>query len=182
MTAPAISGAANPLARGAERVARGLGGLCIGLAMLCLVLLSLMFLAAIGLRLSGVAAPGIDDIASILLAALFAFAMAGAEGRGEHLTVDILVRRLGGKASRVWTQGVRAATLGCVAYLASGLWSMLVSVIATDQMMLGALPIPRAVPVGLIFAGVACFALTLAARLLAGARAPVPAQEPGHVA
>ncbi len=174
---------AAPVARAAERVARLTGTLSIGVAMLGLAALSALFGAAIVMRLAGVAAPGVDDIASILLAAVFAFAMAGAEGRGEHLVVDILVRRLRGRASRLWGGGVRAVTLGCVVYLASGLWSMWVSVMATNQMMLGALAIPRALPVGLILAGVAAFALVLAARLvesLAG-RPPEP-QEPGHVA
>jgi TRAP-type C4-dicarboxylate transport system permease small subunit len=143
------------------RLALWVGVMSTWIAMACLAAICVLFAASIVLRQIGVAIPAMDDISSILLAALFSFGMSAALMKSEHIAVTILVDLLRPRARVVADMLLRYATAIIVLTLAWGLSSKFLSAIASGQKMLGAMPIPRWLPIGVVLFGCILFAICL---------------------
>jgi TRAP-type C4-dicarboxylate transport system permease small subunit len=136
------------------------------IAMLGMALLVLLFAASIGARMVGLSAPGVDDLSAIVLAAVFAFGMAAAVGAEQHLAITLLTNRLPPALRTPLQRLTEAATVAIVGALFVGLWHLASTAYSSNQKMLGALPIPRYVPMGLLLIGVGLFVLALTFQFL----------------
>lgn len=143
------------------RLALWVGVLSTWIAMACLAAICLIFATSIILRQVGIAIPAMDDISSILLAGLFSFGLPAALLKSEHIAVTILVDTLRPRARAIADAFLRYATALIVLTLAWGLSSKFLSAVSSGQKMLGALPIPRWLPIGIILLGCVFFAICL---------------------
>lgn len=143
------------------RLALWVGVISTWIAMASLAAICILFAASIVLRQIGVAIPAMDDISSILLAALFSFGMSAALMKSEHIAVTILVDILRPRSRAVADLFLRYTTALIVLTLAWGLLNKFISAVDSGQKMLGALPIPRWLPIGVILLGCILFATCL---------------------
>ncbi len=144
----------------------GLARLSLALACLSLAALVVLFLAVIGLRLIGHSIPSADDIAGILLGGTLALGFASIVPKDQHIALDYLVNRLGGPGASALRVMAYAVSIGIVGYLLFGFVRMWHSAYITGFTMLGTLPIPRALPMGIVLAGIAMLELALVLRFL----------------
>lgn len=131
------------------------------LAMLGMALLVVLISASIVTRFFAVSIPAVDDIASIILAGVFSFGLAAAVGANQHLSITILVDRLAEGPRWYLMRATEAVTIAVSAYLLIGIYHLFGSALRSGQKMLGALPIPRYLPMGFVVAGVGLFVLAL---------------------
>lgn len=149
-----------------DRALRGVGALSSFLAVISLTLLVILFGAIIVLRLFGIIVPSADEFASIALAGTFVLGLAYAVARDEHieirLAVDLMPRRI------QTLLGFLAIVLSMfmVLVLCWGVGRLWWEAFQRGTSMLGTLPIPRAVPLGVVLAGLILFEVALLLKLL----------------
>ena len=146
----------------AERILRVVARVATVLSMLGLALLVILFTASIVGRMFGLHIPAVDDMGSIMLAAVFAFGLAAAVGSGEHLSITLLVERLPEKPRWLLFRATEAISIAVTTYLFLGVYHLFAAALRSNQKMLGALPIPRYVPMSFVVAGVGLFVIALA--------------------
>lgn len=149
-----MSGFADTAVRWISRVAAII-------AMIGMALLVILFVASIVTRFIGITIPAVDDIGSVLLAAVFAFGLAAAVGANEHLSITLLVDRLPEGPRWYLLRFTELATIAVTSYLFVGIYHLFTAAVRSNQKMLGALPIPRYVPMSLVVIGVGLFVLAL---------------------
>lgn len=132
------------------------------LAMVGMALMVLLIAASILLRMIDIHIPAVDDLASILLAAVFSFGLAAAVGANEHLSINLLVDRIPEKPRWWLTRATEAISVAVSVYLLVGIYHLFSAAFQSNQKMLGALPIPRYLPMSIVLVGIALFALALA--------------------
>lgn len=145
----------------ADNIVRFVGRIATFLAMVALALLVLLLTASILSRMIGMSIPAVDDIASIMLAAVFAFGLAAAVGANEHLSIDLMVDALPARPRWFLMRFTEAVSIAVSIYLLLGVYHLFAAAVRSNQQMLGALPIPRYLPMGLVVTGVALFAIAL---------------------
>jgi TRAP-type C4-dicarboxylate transport system permease small subunit len=143
-----------------------LARLSLVLACLSLAALVILFVGVIGLRLVGHTIPSADDIAGILLGGTLALGFASVVPKDQHIALDYLVDRIGGMPAAALRVLGYAVSIGIIGYLLIGFARMWYSAYVSGFAMLGALPIPRALPMGIVLAGIAMLELALVLRFL----------------
>lgn len=146
----------------ADSIVRFVSRVATYLAMISMASLVILITASIVSRFFGISIPAVDDIASIMLAAVFSFGLAAAVGANEHLSINLLVEKLPPRAQWYLVRATEAITILVSLYLLSGIYRLFAAALRSNQKMLGALPIPRYVPMSIVVAGVALFAIALA--------------------
>lgn len=150
------------------------------LAMTGLALLVILFTASIVTRLFGVPIPAVDDLGSILIAAVFSFGLAAAVAGNEHLSITLLVDTLPEKPRWLLLRVTEAISIAVTSYLFLGIFRLFSAAVRSNQKMLGALPIPRYVPMSLLVAGVGLFVIALACVFLRNLMTRQPVAQPEH--
>ncbi len=148
------------------RLLRFVAGLSLVLACLSLAALVLLFVAVIGLRLAGIAVPSADDIAGILLGGTLALGFAAAVPADQHISVEYFIDRMGARGSAIMRAIGYLVMIAIVGYLSIGFFRMWYAAYLSGITMLGTLPIPRAVPMGVVLAGLFMLELALVLRFL----------------
>ncbi|MDF1609072.1 TRAP transporter small permease [Hoeflea sp. YIM 152468] len=136
------------------------------LACLSLALLVLLFIAVIGLRFFGISVPSADDIAGILLGGTFALGFAAAVPGDQHISVDFFINRMKPSATALLKVVAYVVTIAIIGYLLLGFSRIWYAAYQSGITMLGTLPIPRALPMGIVMAGLAMLELALVLRFL----------------
>lgn len=147
--------------RFAERAIRLIGRISTLLAMISMALLVVLIAASILSRLVSISIPSVDDVAAVILAAVLSFGLAAAASANQHLSITLLVDRLPERPRWYLARATEALTIAVAAYLFLGIYHLFGSAFASGQKMLGALPIPRYLPMGMVLTGVALFVLVL---------------------
>lgn len=146
----------------ADRILHVVARIATFLSMAGLALLVILFTASIVSRLVGMPIPAVDDIGSILLAAVFSFGLAAAVANNEHLSITLLVDVIPEKPRWLLVRATEAISIAVSAYLFTGIYHLFSAALRSNQKMLGALPIPRYVPMSFLVAGVGLFVVALA--------------------
>jgi TRAP-type C4-dicarboxylate transport system permease small subunit len=134
------------------------------LACLSLAVLVLLFLAVIGLRFAGMSVPSADDIAGILLGGTFALGFAAAVPNDQHISVDYFINKMQPVGSAMLRILAYIVTIAIVGYLLLGFSRIWYAAFLSGVTMLGTLPIPRALPMGIVMLGIAMLELALVLR------------------
>lgn len=159
--------ARNPqLARLMNRILGWVASVSMVLACLSLALLVVLFLAVIGLRFAGISVPSADDIAGILLGGTFALGFAAAVPNDQHISVDFFVNNMKPAGAAMLRIVAYIVTIGIIGYLLMGFSRIWYSAFQSGIAMLGTLPIPRALPMGIVMTGIAMLELALVLRFL----------------
>lgn len=145
----------------ADNVVRVVSRIATVLGMTGMALLVILFTASILSRMFGTSIPAVDDISSIILAAVFSFGLAAAVGANEHLSITLLVERLPEKARWLVMRSTEAVTILVSTFLLYGVTRLFLAAIRSNQKMLGALPIPRYVPMSFLVIGISLFVIAL---------------------
>lgn len=157
----------NPqLARLLHRILSWVASISMVLACLSLALLVILFMAVIGLRFFGIAVPSADDIAGILLGGAFALGFAAAVPGDQHISVDFFVNKMKPATTALLKFIAYIVTIAIIAYLLLGFSRIWYAAYLSGITMLGTLPIPRALPMGIVMAGLAMLELALILRFL----------------
>lgn len=135
--------------------------LSMALAVVSLVGLVLVVTASIVLRLAGSSLPSSDDIASILLAGTMTLGFAAAVAGREHIRVGFFVDALAERPRRFVVLATELLTVAVVGLLAAGLARIWLTALESGAMTLGAIAIPRALPIGIVAFGVLLFEIAL---------------------
>lgn len=144
----------------------GVSRLSAVLAMVSLGALVLLFIAIIALRPFGVAIPSADEFGGILLAGTFVLGLGAAVGYDEHLEVRILVQALPPAPRRALALLAIVVSILTVGALLNGVGALWIGAYARGTTMIGGLGIPRAVPIGVVMAGVLLFEIALILKFL----------------
>jgi TRAP-type C4-dicarboxylate transport system permease small subunit len=153
-------------ARVAGRALNFVAALSMLLACLSLAALVLLFVAVIGLRLGGSSVPSADDLAGILLGGTLALGFAAAVPGDQHISVDYFIDRMGSRGSAIMRAIGYLVMIAIIGYLFLGFFRMWYAAWLSGITMLGTLPIPRAVPMGVVLAGLAMLELALVLRFI----------------
>lgn len=136
------------------------------LCAISLVLLTAMFTATILSRIVGFHIPGSDDISVIMLAGSFALGFAYVMAENDHLSVDLLISGANGKGGTVARFAILIFVIVVVSLLNWGLFHMFQTAVRNGITMPSALPIPRALPIGVVLFGTLMFEAVLILRLI----------------
>jgi TRAP-type C4-dicarboxylate transport system permease small subunit len=139
----------------------GIARLSMALAGVSLVALVVLVGVSVAMRLAGSSLPSADDLASVLLAGTFCLGFAAAVASRDHIRVLVFVRRLPAWPGWGLAVLVELASVAVVGWLLSGLWRIWMTALMAGTMSLGAIAIPKAVPIGVVAAGVALLELAL---------------------
>jgi TRAP-type C4-dicarboxylate transport system permease small subunit len=148
------------------RILRVVANTAMLLACLSLATLVLLFVAVIGSRLVGMSVPSADDFAGILLGGTLALGFAAAVPGDQHISVDYFIDRMGDRGSAMMRAIGYLVMIGIIGYLTLGFFRMWYAAYLSGITMLGTLPIPRAVPMGVVLAGLILLELALVLRFL----------------
>ena len=136
------------------------------LACLSLAALTALFAAIIVLRFSGISIPSADEIAGILLGGTLALGFAAAVPKDQHIAVDFFVDKLGRKGLALAQILAAIVTIALIFYLLMGFSRMWYAAWLSGITMLGHLPIPRWVPMGVVLLGLVMLEIALILRFL----------------
>jgi TRAP-type C4-dicarboxylate transport system permease small subunit len=136
------------------------------LACLCLAALTALFVAIIGLRFVGISIPSADEIAGILLGGTLALGFAAAVPKDQHIAVDFFVEKTGQVGSALLRILASLVMIGIIFYLLMGFSRMWYAAWLSGITMLGHLPIPRWVPMGVVLFGMIMLEIALVLRFL----------------
>lgn len=136
------------------------------LAMISLAALVFLFIAILLLRPLGIAIPSADEFAGILLAGTLALGLGAAVGYDDHLEVRFLVNSLPPRPRFLLAVLAIIASILVVGALLAGVGELWLGSFRRGTTMIGGLGIPRAVPIGVIFVGMALFEIALVLKLL----------------
>lgn len=148
------------------RILEIIGKVSMFLACASLAALTLLFVAIIVLRFAGISIPSADDIAGILLGGTFALGFAAAVPKDQHIAVDFFVEKMNpasASATRILSSVVMIAIIG---YLTIGFSRMWYSAWLSGITLLGHLPIPRWLPMGIVLSGLILLEIALILRFL----------------
>lgn len=148
------------------RTLTGIGKVSMFLACISLTALTLLFVAIIVLRFLSISIPSADDIAGILLGGTFALGFAAAVPRDQHIAVDFFVDKMNvasASAARILSSLVM---IGIIGYILTGYWRIWYAAWLSGITMLGHLPIPRWVPMGVVLVGLILLEIALILRFL----------------
>ncbi len=159
---PSRSGPAILAGRALDAISR----LSMLLACLSLAALVLLFVAVIALRLVGLAVPSADDIAGILLGGTLALGFAAAVPGDQHISVDFFIDKFGERGTAIFRAAGYILAIAIIGYLFVGFFRMWYAAWLSGITMLGTLPIPRALPMGVVLAGLAMLELALVLRFV----------------
>jgi len=149
-----------------DRAMHWVGSISSLFAIVSLALLVILVAAVIVLRQFGIIVPSADEFASIALAGTFTLGLAYAVARNEHieirLAVDVMPRRV------QFVLGLLAILLSIVMVpvLSWGIGRLWLDAFRRGAMMLGTLPIPRAIPLSVVLTGLILFEAALLLKLL----------------
>lgn len=149
-----------------NRLIAGIAVVSLPLAALSLLLLTIIFTVTITGRFLGYHVPASDDISVILLAGSFTLGFAYVMAKDDHLAVDLLTQRLEGRVGTIARFLILAFTILVVSLVLFGLWHMFATAIANRITMPSSLPIPRAIPIGVVLLGTAMFELVMILRFI----------------
>lgn len=136
------------------------------LACVSLAALTVLFVAIITLRFAGVSIPSADEIAGILLGGTLALGFAAAVPKDQHIAVDFFVDKLGSRGSAAARMLASVVMIAIIFYLLTGFWSMWYAAWLSGITMLGHLPIPRWLPMGIVLLGLVMLEIALVLRFL----------------
>lgn len=136
------------------------------LACFCLAALTALFVAIIVLRFGGISIPSADEIAGILLGGSLALGFAAAVPKDQHIVVDFFVDKLGEKGGAVARALAAIVMIAIIFYLLMGFSRMWYAAWLSGIAMLGTLPIPRWVPMGVVLLGLIMLEIALVLRFL----------------
>ncbi|TWG97308.1 TRAP-type C4-dicarboxylate transport system permease small subunit [Mesorhizobium sp. J18] len=136
------------------------------LACLSLAALTALFVAIIALRFAGISIPSADEIAGILLGGTLALGFAAAVPKDQHIAVDFFVDKLGTKGAAAARALAAVIMIAIIFYLLIGFSRMWYTAWLSGITMLGHLPIPRWVPMGVVLLGLIMLEISLVLRFL----------------
>lgn len=136
------------------------------LACVSLAGLTALFVAIIGLRFAGISIPSSDEIAGILLGGTLALGFAAAVPKDQHIAVDFFVDKLGSRGSAAARMLAAVVMIAIISYLLMGFWRMWYAAWLSGITMLGHLPIPRWLPMGVVLVGLVMLEIALVLRFL----------------
>jgi TRAP-type C4-dicarboxylate transport system permease small subunit len=136
------------------------------LACLSLATLTALFVAIILLRFAGVSIPSADEIAGILLGGTLALGFASVVPRDQHIAVDFFVEKMGPAGSALLRVLASVVMIAIIFYLLMGFSRMWYAAWLSGITMLGHLPIPRWVPMGVVLFGLIMLEIALILRFL----------------
>ena len=161
----------SPLQNKCNTAIGAIGQISLVLCAISLLLLTAMFTATILGRFAGINIPASDDISVILLAGSFALGFAFVMAENDHLSVDLIIGRLNGTGGTVARFVILVFVIIVVSLMNWGLWHMFQTAIRNGITMPSALPIPRALPIGVVLVGTALFEIVMILRLIERAAA-----------
>ncbi|MGB3503397.1 MAG: TRAP transporter small permease [Mesorhizobium sp.] len=164
----------------AERILSIVARIATALSMIGLALLVILFTSSIVGRMFGLHIPAVDDIGSIMLAAVFAYGLAAAVGSNEHLSITLLVDALPEKVRWWLLRATEAISIAVASYLFIGVYHLFSAALRSNQKMLGALPIPRYLPMSFVLTGIGLFVIALACVFIRNILSRQPAAAPEH--
>ena len=147
-------------------------------AVTCLALIAVLTLSQVAARLSGTLVPSADDFAGYAMAGAVFLGFAHTLRTGGHVRVLTLLARLrpgGRRAMEALCAGTAAVIVG---YLLWYTGDMIATTRRLNEFTIGLIPIPKWIPMLLMFAGLSVLLLTLVdelVRILRGEQ-PVYAQ------
>lgn len=144
----------------------GIGKISMFLACISLATLTLLFVAIILLRFAGISIPSADEIAGILLGGTFALGFAAAVPKDQHIAVDFFVEKMSIGSASATRMLSSAVMIGIVGYLILGFSRMWYSAWLSGITLLGHLPIPRWLPMGVVLTGLILLEIALILRFL----------------
>lgn len=136
------------------------------LACISLAVLTALFVAIIALRFARISIPSADEIAGILLGGTFALGFAAAVPKDQHIAVDFFVDKLGQTGSALARMAAAIVMIAIIFYLLMGFSRMWYAAWLSGITMLGHLPIPRWVPMGVVLLGLVMLEIALVLRFL----------------
>lgn len=148
------------------RLLRLVAGVSLVLACLSLAALVILFVGVIVLRLFGTSIPSADDVAGILLGGTFALGFAAAVPGDQHISVDFFIDKMGGRGSAFMRAFGHVVMIAIIGYLTVGFFHMWYAAYLSGIKMLGTLPIPRALPMGVVLAGLVLLETALVLRFI----------------
>ena len=149
-----------------DRAMHWVGSISSLFAIVSLALLVILVAAVIVLRQFGIIVPSADEFASIALAGTFTLGLAYAVARNEHIEIRLMVNLMPRPLQFVLGLLAILLSIVMVLVLSWGIGRLWLDALRRGSMMLGTLPIPRAIPLSVVLTGLILFEAALLLKLL----------------